>query len=71
MLGDREIVVYCGHGPRAWIAVMQLRRPGLRRIAFLRGQNTQKQGWAHFAPLEIVTTPAAARLVKFARVYHC
>jgi SAM-dependent methyltransferase len=28
----------------------------------------QKKGWAHFAPLEMVTTPAAAHLVKFAGV---
>jgi SAM-dependent methyltransferase len=28
----------------------------------------QKQGWAHFAPLEAVTTPCAARLVKWAGV---
>ncbi len=28
----------------------------------------QKQGWAHFAPLAMLTTPAAARLVKFAGV---
>jgi SAM-dependent methyltransferase len=28
----------------------------------------QKQGWAHFAPLEAVTTPCAAKLVKWARV---
>src|ERR1700691_412372 len=28
----------------------------------------QKQGWAHFAPLEMVTTPTAAQLVKFAAV---
>jgi SAM-dependent methyltransferase len=31
-------------------------------------KNVQKQGWAHFAPLEMITTPAAGRLVKFARV---
>jgi SAM-dependent methyltransferase len=31
-------------------------------------KNVQKHGWAHFAPLEMVTTPAAGRLVKFARV---
>jgi SAM-dependent methyltransferase len=31
-------------------------------------KNVQKQGWAHFAPLEFGTTPTAARLVKFARV---
>jgi ubiquinone/menaquinone biosynthesis C-methylase UbiE len=28
----------------------------------------QKQGWAHFAPLEAYTTPTAARLVGFAGV---
>ena len=28
----------------------------------------QRQGWKHFAPLEMLTTPAAARLVKFAGV---
>jgi SAM-dependent methyltransferase len=28
----------------------------------------QKQGWAHFAPLEALTTPAAARLVRHAGV---
>jgi SAM-dependent methyltransferase len=31
-------------------------------------KHLQKQGWAYFAPLEMVTTPAAAKLVKFARV---
>jgi SAM-dependent methyltransferase len=31
-------------------------------------KNTQKQGWAHFAPLEAFTTPPAARLVRHARV---
>lgn len=29
----------------------------------------QKQGWAHFAPLEAITTAPAARLVKHARVH--
>lgn len=28
----------------------------------------QKQGWAHFAPLETMTTPPAAQLVKWANV---
>src|SRR5262245_28511575 len=28
----------------------------------------QRQGWKHFAPLEALTTPAAAHLVKHARV---
>src|SRR6266404_3326766 len=31
-------------------------------------KEAQKQGWAHFAPLEPVTTPTAARLVKFAGI---
>ncbi len=29
----------------------------------------QKLGWAHFAPLEALTTPAAARLVNHARIH--
>src|SRR5207253_7118794 len=36
--------------------------------AIAKFKETQKQGWAHFAPLESVTTPTAARLVKFAGV---
>lgn len=28
----------------------------------------QKSGWTHFAPLEALTTPAAAQLVKYAKV---
>jgi SAM-dependent methyltransferase len=35
---------------------------------FAAFKNIQKQGWVHFAPLEAVSTPAAAKLVKFARV---
>jgi SAM-dependent methyltransferase len=31
-------------------------------------KETQKQGWAHFAPLEAITTPCAAKLVKRAGV---
>ena len=33
-----------------------------------RFKDAQKQGWAHFAPLEMHTTPAAARLVKHAGI---
>lgn len=29
-------------------------------------KEAQKQGWAHFLPLETITTPAAAKLVRFA-----
>ena len=32
-----EVIVYCGHGPRAWIAGAALRRAGFRRIVYLRG----------------------------------
>jgi SAM-dependent methyltransferase len=35
---------------------------------FAQFKQIQKQGWAHFAPLETWTTPAAAQLVKFAGV---
>ena len=31
-------------------------------------KSAQKEGWAHFAPLEAFTTPSAARLVRFAGV---
>ena len=36
--------------------------------AIAKFKETQRQGWKHFAPLEALTTPAAARLVKFASV---
>jgi hydroxyacylglutathione hydrolase len=32
-----RIVVYCQHGPRAWIAGAALRRHGFRRIDYLQG----------------------------------
>jgi SAM-dependent methyltransferase len=32
-------------------------------------KNAQKQNWAHFAPLEAITTPTAARLVKRAGIH--
>jgi SAM-dependent methyltransferase len=35
---------------------------------FAQFKEAQKKGWAHFAPLETLTTPPAARLVKFAGV---
>ena len=36
--------------------------------AIAKFKDAQRQGWKHFAPLEALTTPAAARLVKFANV---
>src|SRR5262245_29314316 len=35
---------------------------------FATFKEAQKQGWVHFAPLENVTTPAAAKLVKHAGI---
>src|SRR5688500_3152196 len=34
---DTPIVVYCGHGPRAWIAGGVLRALGFRNVAYLAG----------------------------------
>jgi rhodanese-related sulfurtransferase len=34
---ERPLIVYCGHGPRAWMAGVALRRNGFLRIAYLRG----------------------------------
>lgn len=31
-------------------------------------KQTQREAWAHFAPIEVITTPPAAQLVRFARV---
>ncbi len=31
------LVVYCGHGPRAWIAAAALRARGFREVRLLRG----------------------------------
>jgi SAM-dependent methyltransferase len=36
--------------------------------AIAKFKAAQRQGWKHFAPLEALTTPGAARLVKHARV---
>jgi SAM-dependent methyltransferase len=37
--------------------------------AIAKFKEAQQQGWKHFAPLEALTTPAAARLVSFASVH--
>ncbi len=34
---DSPIVVYCGHGPRAYVAGAALRRRGFSRIVYLAG----------------------------------
>ena len=35
---------------------------------FFQFKQAQKQGWSHFAPLEVLTIPQAARLVRYAKV---
>lgn len=34
---DRAVVVYCGHGPRAWIAGRRLRQLGFTNVLYLKG----------------------------------
>lgn len=36
--------------------------------AYAKIKENQRQGWAHFIPLELLTTPGAARLVRFADI---
>jgi SAM-dependent methyltransferase len=36
--------------------------------AIAQFKQAQKEGWAHFGPLEAITTPSAARLVRYAGV---
>ena len=38
---DDELVVYCGHGPRAIVAGRALRRKGFARVAYLDGHFSQ------------------------------
>ena len=37
MLKSESVVVYCGHGPRAWLAGGALRWRGFARVSYLRG----------------------------------
>ena len=41
---DSELVVYCGHGPRAAIAGRALRRRGFTRITYLEGHFSRWRG---------------------------
>ena len=40
--GAQPVVVYCGHGPRAWLAGAALRSRGRGRVMYLRGHMA---GW--------------------------
>lgn len=48
---ERPIVVYCGHGPRAYIAGAALRRRGFTNVAYLSGH--MKTWKSMHLPLEI------------------
>ncbi len=52
---DEPLIVYCGHGPRAWIAGRTLRRRGFTAIRYLRGHMA---GWRR-AGLPEVRTPSS------------
>ena len=39
---DEPVVVYCEHGPRAWIAGRSLRRQGFKQVVYLKGHMS---GW--------------------------
>ena len=41
---DAELVVYCGHGPRAVVAGRALRRKGFTRITYLEGHFSRWRG---------------------------
>jgi rhodanese-related sulfurtransferase len=51
---NAPIVVYCGHGPRAWLAGAALRRRGFARVIYLVGHMS---GWRR-AGLREERTPA-------------
>jgi hydroxyacylglutathione hydrolase len=40
---DKPVVVYCGHGPRAWMAGAVLRGRGYRQVIYLKGHFA---GWS-------------------------
>jgi rhodanese-related sulfurtransferase len=44
--GERTLVIYCGHGPRAWMAGTLLGLRGLRNLSYLEGHwaEWQRQG---------------------------
>ncbi len=41
---DDPIVVYCGHGPRAMLALVLLARRGYKRVACLQGHMSKWRG---------------------------
>ena len=47
---EAPLVVYCGHGPRAWMAGLVLRARGIRGITYLDGHYTR--WWRQGRPSE-------------------
>ena len=39
---ERPLIVYCGHGPRAWMAGAALRKKGFTNVSYLAGHFS---GW--------------------------
>ena len=42
---ENPVVVYCGHGPRAYIAGAALKRRGFTRVAYLEGHMKKWKQW--------------------------
>ena len=42
-------------------------QPTTTQDPFFQFKQSQKQGWAHFSPLEALTIPQAAKLVRHAK----
>jgi rhodanese-related sulfurtransferase len=50
---DRPLVVYCGHGPRAYLAGAALQRHGFSHVMYLEGHMRK---WKQMSlPLEVST----------------
>jgi len=41
---DEELVVYCGHGPRAMVAARSLRKHGFTKVVYLQGHFSKWRG---------------------------
>jgi rhodanese-related sulfurtransferase len=54
-MAGATVVVYCGHGPRAWMASLALRRRGIKQIVYLRGH------WAAWQRAGLRLEPGAER----------
>ncbi|HEX5215925.1 MAG TPA: rhodanese-like domain-containing protein [Vicinamibacterales bacterium] len=51
---DAVVVVYCGHGPRAWLAARALRARGFSKVQLLKGHWA---GWRKNGPGRFLRKP--------------